>query len=100
MVTHGYYVRGTDPREKLIEVLRRFDLSRQVQPFTRCIRCNGLLESVSKGDVIDLLPPKVREGYDSFRRCRDCGQVYWKGTHFERMQQFLERVMAELQGTH
>jgi len=95
LVTHGYFVRGLHPREKLVEVLRRFDLFQQVQPFTRCMRCNGLLEEVPKAEVLDFLPPKVKAGYDAFRRCQNCNQVYWKGTHFERMQHFLERVLEE-----
>ena len=100
LVTHGYCVRGTHPREELVEILRRFDLFRQVRPFTRCIRCNGLLESVSKADVYDLLPPKVKEGYDTFHRCQSCDQIYWKGTHYEHMQHFLERVLGEAQNTN
>ena len=95
IVTHGYYVRGTQPRDKLIEVLRRFDLFQQVQPFTRCIRCNGLLENVTKEEVLQFLPPKVKAGYDSYRRCRECEQIYWKGTHYERMQQFIQHVLHE-----
>ena len=97
LVTHGYCVRSVYPRDKLIEVLRRFDLFGQVQPFARCIRCNGILGEVSKMDVLDLLPPRVKEGYDEFRRCWNCEQVYWKGTHYERMQQFLEGVLRESQ---
>ena len=97
IVTHGYCVRSTYPREKLIEVLRRFDLLVRVQPFARCIRCNGILEEVAKSAVQDQLPPKVKEGYDEFRRCQSCGQIYWKGTHYDHMQQFLEGVLREVQ---
>jgi uncharacterized protein with PIN domain len=97
IVTHGYCVRSTYPREKLIEVLRRFDLLDRVQPFARCIRCNGVLEEVAKFVVQDQLPPKVKEGHDEFRRCQSCGQVYWKGTHYDHMQQFLEGVLREVQ---
>jgi uncharacterized protein with PIN domain len=95
LVTHGYFVRGIHPREKLIDVLRRFDLFQQVQPFTRCIRCNGLLEDVPKEEVFDLLPPKVKVAYEDFRRCQSCGQIYWKGTHYERMLLFLKHVLEE-----
>jgi len=97
LVTHGYCVRSTYPREKLIEVLRRFDLFGQVQPFARCIRCNGILEDVSKKEVLDLLPLRVKEGHDEFRGCKNCGRVYWKGTHYERMRQFLDGVLRESQ---
>ncbi|MBC7225389.1 MAG: Mut7-C ubiquitin/RNAse domain-containing protein, partial [Anaerolineae bacterium] len=84
-VTHGYCLRHTVPREQAVEVLRRFDLGGAVQPFRRCLRCNGLLEGVAREDVWDLLPPHVRAAHEEFRRCAQCGRVYWKGSHYRRM---------------
>jgi len=94
-VTHGYCVRETEPRRQLAEALRRFDLFGAVQPFRRCIRCNGPLEPVDKEAVAERLPPRTREVFDEFRLCRGCGQVYWKGSHYERMRQFVESVLQE-----
>jgi uncharacterized protein with PIN domain len=94
-VTHGYCVRSTRPRQQLLEVLRRFDLFRAVQPFRRCIRCNGLLEEVAKAEIREKLPPMARAHYERFRRCARCGQIYWRGSHFERMERFLEGVLRE-----
>jgi len=85
-VTHGYCVRTTNPREQVREVLRRFDLYRLVAPFSRCIRCNGVLEPVAKQSVENRLPPQVRAHHDDFRICAACGQVYWRGSHYERLQ--------------
>lgn len=99
IVTHGYCLRTTDSRQQLLEVLRRFDLTGIVKPFQRCIRCNGLLHAVDKAVVVDHLPPKIRDDYDEFRRCQRCGQVYWKGSHFERMEQFVADVMATAEKT-
>ena len=42
-VVRGYWVRVTDPFEQIKEVLERFDLSGNIQPFTRCLKCNILL---------------------------------------------------------
>jgi uncharacterized protein with PIN domain len=95
MVTHGYFVRETDSRRQLVEVLRRFDLFRLIAPFQRCIHCNGLLEPVSKESILDRLPPKTRDYYDEFRMCRVCGQIYWKGSHFQRMQQFIDDILRQ-----
>lgn len=92
-VTHGYCIRSTHPRDKLIEVMRRFDLYRSVAPFRRCIRCNELLTDVEKKEILEELPSQVREHYDEFRRCTGCAQIYWKGTHFERMERFLDWVL-------
>ncbi|HIE13001.1 MAG TPA: twitching motility protein PilT [Desulfotomaculum sp.] len=91
-VAHGYLVRSTDPPAQLTEVLRRFDLYRLVSPFCRCLRCNLPLEAVSKEEVEDRLPPKVREYFVEFRLCRGCGRVYWKGSHYEHMERFVTEI--------
>jgi len=74
----------TNPQQQVV-VLRRFDLFGSVAPFQRCLRCNGLLSPVSKETIIDL-PPQIQQSVDEFHRCLECGQIYWKGSHYERMQ--------------
>jgi len=93
IVTYGYYVRSTNPQQQIVEVLQRFNLFNLVAPFQRCIRCNGLVELVAKATIIDQLPPKVQQEVDKFHRCIDCNQIYWKGSHVEKMQQFIEGVL-------
>ncbi len=92
-VTHGYCLRSDDPVEQAREVINRFDLHHFVKPFTRCARCNGILKDVDKNAVRDQLPPKVERHYRYFRQCQSCGQVYWHGTHFEKMNKKLERIL-------
>jgi uncharacterized protein len=92
-VTHGYYVRETPPRAQMLEVVRRFDLQRLIRPFERCLRCNALLRRAPKIEIAQLLPPRVAELHDDFRRCDTCGRVYWKGSHYQRMQEFLSRLV-------
>jgi uncharacterized protein with PIN domain len=96
IVTHGYCLRTTDPRQQLAEVLRRFDLFNLIKPFQRCLRCNSLLKLVDKADIIDCLPPKIKEDYDEFRRCQGCAQVYWKGSHYDRMREFIDEIVQNL----
>ena len=92
VVTHGCCIRSQDPTEQMGEVLRRFDLYRNVQPFTRCLTCNGLLGDVSKKEVLHLLEPKSQLYYDVFRRCGDCGQIYWKGSHFKGLEEQVRKL--------
>jgi uncharacterized protein len=96
IVSHGYYVRDTNPNRQVLEVMRRFNLSDLVTPFHRCLRCNGLLESVSKESVYDELPESVKQLNHDFHRCQDCTQVYWKGSHFEKLQDFVAKVKAQV----
>jgi len=95
LVTHGYCVRSSEPREQVVEVLRRFDLAGHIRCFARCLRCNGLLEEVPKEKVLHLLQPKTAKYYDEFYRCCACGRIYWPGTHHQRMRAFVDWVLAE-----
>ncbi len=94
-VTHGYCIRQTDPREQVVEVLQRFDLHAVIRPFERCLRCNGLLKVISKEAIGSRLPSKTRQYYDEFHFCEDCDRVYWKGSHYQRMQQFIDRALQQ-----
>ncbi len=94
-VTRGYCVRSTDAREQLREVVRRFDLAGLIDPFTRCVHCNGLLRDVPKEQVLDRLLPHTREEYDRFRMCESCGQVYWQGSHNRWLGPFIQSLREE-----
>src|ERR671923_2417017 len=93
VVTHGYCPRSLDSLEQLNEVVRRFDLAKRVVPFHRCLRCNHLLETVSKEAVLDRLEPLTKLYFDEFMICPNCKQVYWKGSHFDRMQGIVEKMV-------
>ena len=60
---------------------------------SRCIRCNSVLESVTKDRVRDRVPPYVYGTQQSFTRCPSCDRVYWRGSHWRTMRAELSRVM-------
>jgi uncharacterized protein with PIN domain len=80
-LTHGYCVRATDSRQQLTEIVRRFHLSEQLIPFSRCMACNGELAPVAKEDIAHRLPLETRTHVDDFVVCSSCDQVYWEGAH-------------------
>jgi uncharacterized protein with PIN domain len=94
-VKYGYCLRSLKTSEQLEEVVRRFQLIPLACPFTRCLRCNGTLEAVEKADVLDQLEPKTRRYYNEFARCTVCGKVYWRGSHWERMQGVIEKLSGQ-----
>jgi uncharacterized protein with PIN domain len=96
VVRHGYYPRSQDPLAQTDEVLRRFALVSHLAPFTRCLRCNSLLRSAAKEEVIDQLEPLTRVCYEEFRRCIGCGHVYWRGSHFDKLRVRVEEIRARL----
>jgi uncharacterized protein with PIN domain len=85
VLTHAHYVRATDPARQLEEVVKALDLRARIKPFSRCMRCNGRLRRVSKASAAAELPPRVRERARTVSRCSACGQLYWPGTHFDRL---------------
>jgi len=93
---HGYYLRSQNPLEQTMEVLRRFDLGSALAPFTRCLRCNAALEVAEKDKVIEQLEPLTKIYYEDFRRCAGCGQVYWSGSHFKKLQKRIEIIRSRL----
>jgi uncharacterized protein with PIN domain len=95
-VQHGYYLRSQNPLEQTVEVLRRFDLGSVLSPFSRCLRCNALLEPAEKEKVIGQLEPLTKIYYHEFRRCTGCAQVYWSGSHFTKLQKRLEQIRTKL----
>lgn len=92
IVQHGYWPRSQNADEQTIEVVHRFDLLELIAPFTRCLRCNAPLEEASKADIIDKLEPLTKIHYDQFRRCPDCKQIYWAGSHFPKLQKRIDEI--------
>jgi len=94
IITHGYWLRSTDPDQQIYEVLRRFDLFAIVKPFNRCLECNGLINPVEKDEILDQLEPKTIQYFDEFYQCLDCKRIYWKGSHYEHMSKFLDNLKS------
>ena len=85
LINWGYWIRSQDSDEQVKEVLKRYNLLDNLRPFTRCRRCNGIIKEESKEDVLRLLPPNTKTYFNDFFQCQKCQQVYWKGSHYEKM---------------
>jgi uncharacterized protein len=95
ILTHAYYMRETDPQRQVAELLRRYDLAPAIKPLHRCIRCNGLLHPIAKEQISDRLEPKTREHYHEFSICASCGQIYWKGSHYQKIYAFIRSIVRQ-----
>lgn len=96
-ITHGCYVRGLSSPEQLRAVFERLDLAASARPFTLCMHCNAPLREADKAEVLDRLPPKVRERHQRFTTCDVCRRVFWQGTHWQRMRSLIEDLSDKLQ---
>ncbi len=92
-VEYGYCPRSLDPRQQLVEVVKRYGLAGKIAPFIRCIRCNQRLVHVSKDVIQDRLEPLTKKYFNEFRICPDCQQIYWKGSHLGRMEAMVRQFV-------
>lgn len=92
VITYGYWLRHTEPQLQLLEVLNRFALFSFISPFKRCLRCNGLIMSVNKADIQTQLEPLTQKYYHQFYQCTGCAQIYWKGSHYAKLKQWIEKI--------
>lgn len=92
-VERGCCTRNHQPRAQLQEVAARYALAEHMAPFTRCMECNGPLSEVTKEEVFPLLPPHTRATKEEFSRCSQCGKVFWRGSHHERMSSVIKDLI-------
>lgn len=93
-VEHGYFVRSDNPKTQIQEIVHRFDLTMEIRPFSRCMKCNGLIKQTEKPKIQDQLHPGTRRFFHEFYQCSNCGKIYWKGSHFASMIKFLEKTLG------
>lgn len=89
VVIFGYFVRKTAPLQQLAEIVERYDLLHYGTQALRCTQCNGALQVVAKHEVAAQLTAQTLQVFDEFRRCAACGKVYWRGSHYERIERFI-----------
>lgn len=91
-VTHGCYIRAFSPREQLAYLINRLDLCGKISPFCRCMRCNGELHELESNEILGNLPQRVLEIRERFLRCGQCDHVYWEGSHYQVMKQWISQL--------
>jgi uncharacterized protein with PIN domain/sulfur carrier protein ThiS len=92
-VSHGYYVKSKEPVQQFQEILHRFQLEKLLEPFSRCLQCNTLLEKAAQAQIEKAAPASVRRRYEEFKYCRTCGKIFWRGSHWRSM---VNRINAGL----
>ncbi len=91
-------IRSNDEINQIIEIANKICLSNFVidTNSARCVNCNGRLESVEKSGLENKVPTGVYERQDQFWICVDCQKIYWAGTHFKKLQEFVARLNQRL----
>ncbi len=93
------YVQSDDFRAQLRQVVEAFDLNPRAHALSRCSRCNTLLTPIDKSSLRGEVPEYVFETQSAFARCAECGRIYWRATHVERITSELRALTHSTRGS-
>jgi hypothetical protein len=60
----------------------------------RCMACGGTLVPRPKDEVRPRIPPRTALWKDEYFVCAACDRLFWRGTHWERIERTLRRAVA------
>ncbi len=60
----------------------------------RCMACGGALVPTPKEEVRPRIPPRTALWKDDYFVCAECNRLFWRGTHWERIERTLRRAVA------
>ena len=84
-------VASNDLKEQLQQIIKELSLQPN-QILSRCPACNAPLQTVSKLEVRERVPAYVFQNHTAFRECPECGKIYWRGSHWQKMQAYLQEL--------
>lgn len=78
--------------DQVAQLVVQLGISLDGEPFTRCLTCNTLIRPLKREDAKKRVPDYIYTTVDTFFECTDCLNVYWHGTHVDRMGERLTRI--------
>ncbi len=90
-----YLVKSQTETGNLAEIAQQFNLKLEIDASnSRCPKCNAMLEPVPKGEVGDKVPQATMQMQNEFWKCAGCGQIYWHGSHWQKILRTLQDAKA------
>jgi len=94
----AFYVEGAKESERLANLAKRFKLELEIDvKISRCPRCNTKIKRVEKNAVKVKIPKNTFLKYEEFWQCPKCAQIYWRGTHWKRINKTLDEARKILE---
>ena len=87
---YALYIEERDIELILDKILEKYDLD--IEPLIRCSLCNSKIESIDKKEIEKDVPEGVYKRNEEFWICNKCGQIYWKGSHWDKIMEKIEKL--------
>jgi len=99
-IAHGaeaFLIESPNQTANLTKLAQRFKFKLEIDvKVSRCPKCNTRIKPVAKANVIDKIPKTTASNYNEFWECPGCGQVYWRGAHWKRIDKTLGEAKLTL----
>lgn len=87
------FIDGRTHAERLAELSRHLNIRLEIDiSESRCPKCNTKIRQASKEEIRDRVPKSTYNLYDEFWVCPGCNQVYWKGSHWRKINNTLNHA--------
>lgn len=81
--------------EHLDDQIRQVVVDLELEPvrtFSRCPVCNEPLELMDHSAAQARVPVYVAQSHETFKNCPACQRIYWRGSHWQRMEEQLAQL--------
>ena len=81
------------PSEQLQQVVTDLNIGPpDIHLFSRCTQCNLPTIALHKSDVLGQVPDYIWQTHNTFHGCRQCGHIFWAGSHFLHAQKIIKKL--------
>lgn len=80
-------------KNKIIKISKSRNLGSAIEKKAKCTKCGSDLKKISRRELEKIVgQSRIPSGQDSFWICKNCGQIYWKGSHWKKIVEFVKSL--------
>jgi uncharacterized protein with PIN domain len=88
------FIYDDNPADQLKQLFNTGIINESPMFLTRCVHCNSILYSIPSNKAEGNIPDFALWREKAVKRCADCGRIYWRGTHPEKIKERLKEVLS------
>jgi uncharacterized protein with PIN domain len=88
-----FYLSKDDIDGQLEQIIKGLKLKvNKENLFSRCSNCNNFLQKIKEEEIKEEVPVDVRGRGYWFKRCLNCGKIFWNGNHMITLKEKIKKL--------
>lgn len=89
----AFLIEGETECDRLAVLAKKYEFSLTIDiSESRCPKCNSRITPIRKENVAERIPESTYKIYNEFWECQNCGKIYWRGSHWKRINETLSQA--------